>query len=211
MTAVDFFWDPVCPWAWLTSRWVHEVIPLRGLQVDWRFISLAIVNEERDYQKEFPAGPTPGHNRGLELLRVAAAARSAHGAEAVGPLYTAFGTAIHREGRAEDFDGPDRPGVAQALGSAGLPASLAEAATDSSWDKYIREDTETALARTGKNVGTPIITFGAPDGPSFFGPVISRVPAGEEAARLWDGVSALAYQPGFSELKRSLRERPQLT
>jgi hypothetical protein len=88
--------------------------------------------------------------------------------------------------------------------------SLAGAAADPGWDKYIRDDTDTALARTGKDVGTPIITFGAPDGPSFFGPVISRVPAGEEAAKLWDAVVALANQPGFAELKRSLRERPQL-
>jgi fermentation-respiration switch protein FrsA (DUF1100 family) len=189
---------------------VHEVIPLRDLEVDWRFISLAMVNENRDFGKEAPAGRSRGHNRGLELLRVAAATREAYGADAVGPLYTAFGTAIHREGRAEEFDEPDRTATAGALEAAGLPASLAEAATDPSWDKYIREDTETVLARAGKDVGTPIITFGAPDGPSFFGPVISRVPPGDEAARLWDAVVALAHQPGFAELKRSLRERPQL-
>src|ERR1700676_5019692 len=102
MTAVDFFWDPICLWAWLTSRWVHEVIPLRNLQVDWRLISLSIVNEHRDYDTEFAAGHRKAHNRGLELLRVAAAARHDHGPEAMGPLYTAFGTGLHTEGRAAE-------------------------------------------------------------------------------------------------------------
>jgi 2-hydroxychromene-2-carboxylate isomerase len=210
MADVDFFWDPVCPWAWLTSRWVLEVARQRELDVDWRFIALRIVNEERDYEKAFRPGYERGHMRGLELLRVAAAAREAHGPSALAELYTAFGTAIHVEGRAEDFDDPSGAAVADALKQAGLPVELAAAATDASWDAAVRADTEVALARAGKDVGTPIITFGPPDGPSFFGPVISRVPLAEEATRLWDAVELIARQPGFAELKRSLRERPQL-
>jgi hypothetical protein len=151
MTEVDFFWDPVCPWAWLTSRWVHQVAPLRDLHVDWRFISLAILNEERDYDNDFAPGYRRGHMRGLELLRIAAAARQSHGPEVIGPLYTAFGTAIHRERRREEFDQPGGPATLAALAAAGLPASLAEAATDPGWDKLVREDTETALARTGRD------------------------------------------------------------
>jgi hypothetical protein len=143
-------------------------------------------------------------------LRVAAAARESHGPSAIGDLYTAFGTRIHVEGRAEDFDDPSGAPVVAALKQAGLPDDLASAAHDASWDAAVRADTETALARAGKDVGTPIITFGPPDGPSFFGPVISRVPVADAATRLWDAVELIARQPGFAELKRSLRERPQL-
>ncbi|HWW54644.1 MAG TPA: hypothetical protein VNY84_12785 [Acidimicrobiales bacterium] len=210
MADVDFFWDPVCPWAWLTSRWVLEVARQRGLDVDWRFIALRIVNEERDYETEFRPGHERAHMRGLELLRVAAAARDAHGPSVIADLYTAFGTAIHVEGRAEDFDDPSGAPVIDALKQAGLAVELAAAAKDASWDAAVRADTEEALRRAGKNLGTPIITFGPPDGPSFFGPVISRVPLADEATRLWDAVELIAHQPGFAELKRSLRERPQL-
>jgi 2-hydroxychromene-2-carboxylate isomerase len=207
---VDFFWDPVCPWAWLTSRWVVDVAAQRSLEVEWRFISLRMVNAQRDYAIEFRPGYERGHTRGLELLRVAAAVDAAHGSAAVGDLYTELGRAFHVEHRAEDFDDPARAATRAALEAAGLPPSLADAAGDTSWDERVAADTQTALARTGKDLGTPIITFGPPDGPSFFGPVISRVPRGEEAVRLWDAVETLARQPGFAELKRSLRERPQL-
>jgi 2-hydroxychromene-2-carboxylate isomerase len=209
MLAVDFFWDPMCPWAWLTSRWVHEVIPLRDLDVDWRFISLRMVNEDKDYSS-LPPGYERGHSIGLELLRVAAATREKEGAAAVGALYTAFGTAIHRERRRDEFNETGGAETVRALESVGLPGSLATAAGDESWDEAVRADTETALGRTGRDVGTPIITFGAPDGPSFFGPVISRIPAGEEAGRIWDAVSTIAHLNGFAEIKRSLRERPQI-
>jgi 2-hydroxychromene-2-carboxylate isomerase len=210
MADVDFFWDPVCPWAWLTSRWVTDVAARRDLEVDWRLISLRMVNESRDYEKDLREGHRQVHERGLALLRVAAAARQAHGAGAVGPLYTAFGTIIHLEKRGEDFDDPSGAAIVAALEQAGLPGSLSGAATEVAWDEAVRADTETALERAGRDLGTPIITFGPPDGPSFFGPVISRVPPPDEAVRLWDAIEVIAHQQGFAELKRSLRERPQL-
>jgi 2-hydroxychromene-2-carboxylate isomerase len=212
MADVDFFWDPVCPWAWVTSRWVTEVASLRPLDVDWRFIALRIVNEERDYEKEFSAGYERGHTAGLELLRIAAAAREQHGRGSLGALYTELGTRIHGQQRRADLQDPDGTQVLaeEALDAAGLPTALAAARTDTSWDDAIRGDTEEALARAGKNLGTPIMTFGPPDGPSFFGPVVSRIPRGDDALALWDHLQYLAAVPGFAELKRSLRERPQL-
>jgi 2-hydroxychromene-2-carboxylate isomerase len=203
----DFFFDPVCPWAWITSRWVHEVASQRPLDVQWRCIALRIVNEQRDYDKEFPPGYVAGHDAGLHLLRVAAALREAEGNEAVGRYYTAIGTKIHVEGGREGIR--EEGGVAALLATVDLPDGARAAADDPSWDDAVRADTETALQRVGKDVGTPILTFAPPDGPSFFGPVISRIPRGTEAVDLWESVEHIARFPGFAELKRSLRERPQ--
>ncbi len=207
MADVDFFWDPVCPWAWLTSRWVVNVTAERPMEVDWRFIALRIVNEDRDYEKEFRPGYERGHTRGLELLRVAAALRAEVGPEAVLPYYTAVGTALHLERRHEEFDAP--AGFERVLGELGHPTRFAAAALDNSYDTVIRGETKLALERTGGNIGTPVLTFGPPDGPSFFGPVINRAPTGAAAVELWDAVVALGSNPHFSELKRSLRGRPQ--
>lgn len=207
MADVDFFFDPVCPWAWITSRWVDEVAELRHLEVDWRFISLRIVNEDKDYG-EMPPRYLEIHTLGQRLLRVAAAIRDEHGIGPIGAFYTAVGRAIHVEGDREAVGTPE--GVTRLLEELELPAELARAADDEAWDLPVRADTEAALDRVGKDVGTPIITFGPPDGPSFFGPVISRVPRGEDALALWDAVEAVARVPGFAELKRSLRERPQV-
>jgi hypothetical protein len=204
---VDFFFDPVCPWAWITSRWVVEVGTQRELTVDWRFISLRLLNADKDYATHFPAGYTEGHTLGLRLLRVAAAARETEGNEAVGRLYTELGQRIHRPG-AGLMDLPDG-GVAAALAAAGLPAELAAAQDDPRYDAVVAEETELARDRAGRDIGTPVLTFGAPDGPSFFGPVISRVPRGPEAVELWDATERLAGFPGFAELKRALREPPQ--
>jgi hypothetical protein len=206
MADVDFFWDPVCPWAWLTSRWVVNVLEERPMTVDWKFIALRIVNEDRDYEKEFRPGYERGHTRGLELLRVAAALRETEGPESVLPYYTAVGTALHLERRHEEFDAP--AGFERILGELGHPTDLAGAAVDTGYDAVIREETKTALDRTGGNIGTPVLTFGPPDGPSFFGPVINKAPKGADAVELWDAVVALGSNPHFSELKRSLRGRP---
>lgn len=203
MADADFFWDPVCPWAWLTSRWVVNVIEQRPLEVDWKFIALRFVNEGTEYRDE---AHERGHNRGLELLRVAAALRAEKGPEVVLDYYTAVGTALHLQRRHAEFDDPS--GVASILGELGHSTALADAATDTAQDAVIREETELALGRCGGNIGTPVITFGPPDGPSFFGPVINRAPKGEEAVQLWDAVYALGSNPNFSELKRSLRGRP---
>jgi len=213
--AVHFHFDPVCPFAWLTSRWVQEVVRQRPYEVDWRFISLRILNEDVDYATHFPPGYEDGHTAGLRMLRVCAAARERHGRPAVGELYTALGGSVF------DIDPPADPAAHQArlgradavaplLAGLGLDADLADALDDPAWDEVIRAETEEALARTGRDVGTPIIAFDPPDGPAFFGPVISRVPTGDDALRLWDAVVELATFPGFAELKRSLRERPAL-
>lgn len=206
---LDFFFDPVCPFAWVTSRWIDRVATLRGLDVEWRFISLRMINRERDYARDFPPGYVDGHTRGLELLRVAAAARDAEGSAAVGRLYAAYGAEIwDRRGGAESTlrTRGDVASLEPVLMAAGLAPSLATAVEQDRWDEVIIAETDLALARTGKQVGTPIVTYGPPDGLSLFGPVISRVPDDAEALELWEAVETLSRFPGFSELKRSLRE-----
>jgi len=207
MADVEFFWDPVCPWAWITSRWVVNVTEERPLDVDWRFICLRMVNDSKDYETEFPPQYQRGHTRGLELLRVAAAVRATAGPSAMLPLYTAYGRIIHLAGDPTVFD--DRSGVEGVLAELGHPVELADAAYVSDYDGEVRADTDEALARCGGNIGTPVLSFGPPDGPSFFGPVINKAPVGAEAVALWDAVWALGSNPHFSELKRSLRGRPQ--
>ena len=210
MADVELFWDPVCPFAWITSRWVVEVAGQRALEVHWRPISLRLLNEGR-YDDPGLATKEPGHTVGLALLRVAAAVDEGHGNAAVGELYTALGQAIHVH---PDPDGLVTVGAVPlaelALADCGLPAELARAVDDDSHDDLIGQSTDLAVSRTGGDVGTPIITFGPPEGPSFFGPVISRVPRGTEAVALWEAVETLGRHPGFSELKRSLREKPQV-
>ena len=207
MADVDFFFDPVCPWAWITSRWVTEVAEQRDLEVDWRFISLRMLNDDAFYARARP-GYEEGHFLGQRLLRVAAAIREEAGPAPLGEYYTAVGRGIHIEGARDELR--DSATVAGVLERLGLAGELAKAGDDEAWDEPVRADTELALSRVGNDVGTPIITFGSPDGPSFFGPVISRVPRGQEALDLWDAVEAVAKVPGFAELKRSLRERPQV-
>jgi hypothetical protein len=212
---IHFHFDPVCPFAWMTSRWVQEVVRQRPYEVDWRFISLRMLNDHIDYDAHFPPEYEQGHTAGLRLLRVCAAARERHGREVVGDLYTALGGSVFDVDPPADQaayrDGMAHPStVAPLLDRLGLDADLVEALDDTSWDATIRAETDEALALTGKDVGTPIIAYDPPDGPAFFGPVISRVPQGDEALRLWDAVLELTSFPGFAELKRSLRERPSL-
>ncbi len=209
---LEFFWDPVCPFAWITSRWVTKVVEQRGMAVDWRFISLRIINKDVDYDTHFPPDYEAGHTAGLRMLRVAAAVRSDVGREAMAPLYTAFGTQVFDRdpGVVGRTDIGTVEFIADALQSASLDTSFAEAADNLSWDDEIEAETDLAFERTGRDVGTPILSLNPPDGPSFFGPVISRVPTDEDAVRLWDAVTTLASFPSFTEMKRSLRERPQL-
>jgi 2-hydroxychromene-2-carboxylate isomerase len=214
MTAdLHFHFDPICPFAWITSRWVVQVVEQKEYTVDWRFISLRIVNKDKDYERDFPAGYEYGHTSGLRLLRVAAAARAEGGSEAVGRYYTAAGESIFDRERVEGDDlrwrgTPEH--AEQILQAAGLPRALASALDDTSWDAQIEAETDAARARTGRDVGTPIIVFRPPDGPAFFGPVISQIPNPDDAVALWDSVIHLATFPGFAELKRSLREKPRL-
>jgi DSBA-like thioredoxin domain len=209
---VEFFFDPVCPWAWLTSRWVCEVASQRDLKVDWRFIALRLLNSHKDYAKDFPPGYPEGHGSGLKLLRVAAAIRATGDRDRMAELYTQFGGDIHVRGRRAEMVDHFEAGFPDYLRSVGIEEEFIAAANDPKWDEILQAETDEALSRTGKDVGTPIISF-TRDGKtySFFGPVISRVPKGEEALRLWDSIWELATFEGLAELKRTLRERPQLS
>jgi hypothetical protein len=211
---IHFYFDPVCPFAWMTSKWVRIVQAQRAYGVDWRFISLRLINATVDYDRHFPVGYEAGHTAGLRLLRVAARTRAEHGRAWIGPLYAAIGARVFdtaaEPDRADGGYRGTRTFLEPILSEAGLPAELADALDDTSFDAELRREADEALALTGKDVGTPIIHFQSPDGVGFFGPVISRLPSEAEAVPLWDNVLGLASFPGFAELKRSLRERPQL-
>ena len=214
---IEFFWDPICPFAWVTSRWVENVAALRDFKVNWRFISLSLLNEEKDYDK-FPSGYKTLHAKGTAMLRVSAAVRKQFGVERMGPLYTALGESIwNRQLPGDAVEPADAMApiattehLSKILDEVGLPQELLAAADDASLNAELREETELALSRTGKDVGTPIITYRPPDGPSFFGPVISEPPEGEKALKLWDAVLTLTEWPDFAELKRSKRDMPRL-
>jgi len=193
---VQFWFDPVCPWAWMASRWVDEVTALRGLDVTWKVMSLAYLNEGRD----LPAPPANTMHRDWGPVRVLTAARVQHGREVVKPLYDAMGTRIHPEGR-RHWDAV----VAEALAEVGLPADLAEAAGSTQWDGAVRAEHHDGMDRVGTDVGTPVIAVGEV---AFFGPVVSPAPRGEDALRLWDGVLAVASVDGFFELKRTRTRGP---
>ena len=211
---IEFFWDPICPFAWITSRWIDKVVNQTGYSVDWQFISLRLINRDKDYATHFPPEYPRLHGAGLRMLRVAASVRAEVGRDRMGPLYSAFGASIWDQ----DPGGPgglradvgETAHIEAVLASVDLSATFAAAADDESWDDEILEESERALSRTGRDVGTPIISFHPPDGPSFFGPVISRIPSDEDAVRLWDAVIELATFPGFAEMKRSLRDFPHL-
>ena len=210
---LHFWFDPVCPFAWMTSRWVRLVAAQRAYEVEWRPISLRLLNRHVDYDSHFPPEYERGHTAGLRLLRVVARTRAEHGPAAVGPLYEALGQRVFM-GEQSTRTVPDRLDrgelLPDALAEAGLPAELAQALEDTSWDAELQAETDAALALTGKDVGTPVLHFQPPEGVAFFGPVISRLPDEADAVRLWDHVVGLASFPGFAELKRSLRELPQL-
>lgn len=211
---LHFYFDPVCPFAWITSKWVRLVARQRDYRVDWRFISLRILNAHIDYAAHFPEHYEEGHTAGLRLLRVAARTRAELGRDAVGALYEAIGTRIFDTPRTADPLSASGQGARRVLEpllrNAGLPVELADALDDQSLDDEIRAETDEALALTGRDVGTPILHFQPPGGTAFFGPVISRLPSADDAVALWDHVIALASFPGFTEIKRSLRERPAL-
>lgn len=189
-TAVDFWFDPLCPWAWMTSRWVGEVQKHRDLDVTWHIMSLGVLNEGRE-----SAG---AHT--LKYVRLVAAVQELQGQEFVKPLYDALGTRIHPGGSKN----PDEV-IPAALEEVGLPADLARYADSDEYDEQMRASHFDGINRVGQDVGTPVI---AVNGVAFFGPVISPAPKGEEALTLWDGVVAVAGYPGFFELKRSRTRDP---
>jgi 2-hydroxychromene-2-carboxylate isomerase len=195
-TQVHFWFDPSCPWAWMTSRWVDEVSEHRDVEVDWHIMSLAILNEDKDvpadYRANFP--------RYLRYARLVAGAQERHGRESVKPLYDALGTRIH-PGGSKDADAV----IPAALEEAGLPATLAAEAESGAFDDALRASHDEGLARVGQDVGTPILSV---DGTAFFGPVISPAPKGEQALTLWDGIVAAASYDGFFELKRTRTRKP---
>ena len=195
-TPVDFWFDPSCPWAWMTSRWVDEVSALRNLEVTWHIMSLAVLNEDKDVSEEYRAF----FPRALRYTRLVTAVRELHGAEYVKPLYDALGTRIH-PGGSTDVDTV----IAEALAETGLPADLAAHSESDEFDEQMRASHFEGIGRVGQDVGTPVISV---DGAAFFGPVISPAPKGEQAAALWDGVVALAGYEGFFELKRSRTRGP---
>lgn len=210
---INFYFDPVCPFAWMTSKWVRQVQARREYTVDWRFISLRQLNAHIDYDTHFPPEYEAGHTAGLRLLRVAARTGAEHGDDAVAALYEAYGAYIFETSKVEQGGAGSvgtREFVEPILTSVDLPPALAEALDDTSWDAAIQASTDEALSLTGKDVGTPILHFQPPEGVAFFGPVISRLPSDDQAVVLWDHVIGLARFPGFAELKRSLRELPQL-
>lgn len=190
-TPVDFWFDPSCPWAWMTSRWVDEVAELRNLDVSWHIMSLAVLNENTDVSDEYKSF----FPRALRYTRLVAAVTELHGSDAVKPLYDALGIRIHPAKRT-DVDAI----IAEALAEAGLPAELARFADSDEYDRQMRASHFDGIDRVGQDVGTPVIAVG---GHAFFGPVISPAPKGEQAAALWDGVVAVASYEGFFEIKRS--------
>lgn len=206
MADLEFFFDPVCPWAWVTSRWVTEVQHLRDYQVEWRFISLKALNENQTaewYTPEYRAI----HMAGRRAHRVCAAVGAAHGNAGVAALYTALGTALHPGGRRGELESDPQSFMVAMLADAGLPTEFADRVDDDTLDADIVASTDEAIRRTGRDVGTPIITFrpGRPDEASFFGPVIASIPRGDQALRLWDAIETIATTSGMAELKRSNR------
>lgn len=206
MADLEFFFDAVCPFAWVTSRWVTEVQQARDYDVEWRFISLKMINEgttDGNYGAKF----SDSHMAGLFSHRVCDEVRIQHGNVGVGALYTALGDAMHTNPRVPKINADPVAFMIEMLKAADLPTDYASHVHDESHDAYIRRDTELAFSRTGRDVGTPIITFrpGQPDEGSFFGPVISSIPRGADALRLWDAIEVIATSTGMSELKRTNR------
>jgi 2-hydroxychromene-2-carboxylate isomerase len=195
----DFWFDPLCPFAWITSRWIGEVEGVRDIETVWHVMSLAVLNEGRDLE--------PAYRESMDnawgMVRVIIAAQQQHGDATVKALYDAMGSLIHESGE-QDRDLV----INKALADCGLPATLAAAASTDAFDDQLRASHQEGIALVGQDVGTPVVAF---NGTAFFGPVLTRIPRGEEAGKLWDATTAIAAYPHFFELKRSRTERPEFS
>lgn len=192
----DFWFDPICPWAWITSRWIIEAARVRELDVHWHVMSLSYLNEDRDMPEDY----RKVMDEAWGPVRVVVAAAAAHGEDVVLPLYTALGNRFHVEKKPRD-----RATIQEALAEVGLPLDLAEAMTSTAYDEDLKRSHHAGMDQVGFEVGTPVI---AVEGVAFFGPVVSPTPRGEAAGKLWDGVLLVAGTDGFFELKRSRTRDP---